>query len=170
MCIRDSATGVGWVFQYALKDTSGKYSLADLRGMQDWFLKYVLSATPGVAEVASIGGFQKQYQVKLNPNALLTYKIPIQKIVSAIKQSNNEVGARVLEISGAEYMIRGRGYIKNIKDIENIVLDYDNGTPIYIKNIAKVSIGPEMRRGVSDLDGLGNAVGGIVIIRYGRCV
>ena len=162
------ATGVGWVFQYALKDTSGKHSLAELRTMQDWFLKYVLSATPGVAEVASLGGFQKEYQIKLNPSALQIYKIPLPKIIAAVKSSNNEIGARVLEIAGAEYMIRARGYIKNVLDIENIVVDYDNGTPIYIKNIAKVALGPQMRRGVSDLDGIGNAVGGIVIIRHGE--
>ncbi|MBF0313151.1 MAG: efflux RND transporter permease subunit [Oligoflexia bacterium] len=162
------ATGVGWVFQYALVDQSGNHSLSELRSMQDWFLKYLLSATPGVAEVAAIGGMQKQYQVKINPNALLAYKIPIQKIAAAIKSSNNEIGARVVEISGAEYMIRGKGYIKNVTDIENIVLDYENGTPIYVKNIARVSIGPEMRRGVSDLDGKGNTVGGVVIIRYGE--
>lgn len=162
------ATGVGWVFQYALSDISGKHSLAELRTIQDWFLKFVLSSTPGVAEVASIGGFQKQYQIKVNPNALSAYKISLQKIVSAVKASNNEVGARVLEIAGAEYMIRGRGYIKNLKDIENIVLAYDKGTPIFIKNIAKVSLGPEMRRGLTDLDGKGNVVGGIVIVRHGE--
>ncbi|OFZ27553.1 MAG: cation transporter [Bdellovibrionales bacterium RIFOXYB1_FULL_37_110] len=162
------ATGVGWVFQYALKDTSGKHSLAELRTMQDWFLKYVLSATPGVAEVASLGGFQKEYQIKLNPSALQIYKIPLPKIIAAVKSSNNEIGARVLEIAGAEYMIRARGYIKNVLDIENIVVDYDNGTPIYIKNIAQVALGPQMRRGVSDLDGMGDAVGGIVIIRHGE--
>lgn len=162
------ATGVGQAFQYALKDTSGKYSLADLRSMQDWFLKFVLSATPGVSEVAAIGGFEKQYQVKVNPNALQAYKLPLQKIITAIKSSNNEIGARLLEISGAEYMIRARGYIKNTKDIENIVVDYDqlSGTPIYIKNIARVSLGPQMRRGISDLDGNGNAVGGVVIVRH----
>ncbi|MGE4234099.1 MAG: efflux RND transporter permease subunit [Bacteriovoracia bacterium] len=162
------ATGVGWVFQYALVDKTGKRSLSDLRSTQDWFLRYVLQATPGVAEVASIGGFQKQYQVKINPNALLSYRIPIQKVIQAIKESNNEIGARVLEVSGAEYMIRGRGYVKTIRDIENIVLGYENGTPIYIKNIAKVSLGPEMRRGVTDLDGQGDAVGGVVVMRYGE--
>ncbi len=162
------ATGVGWVYQYALKDTSGKHSLADLRTLQDWYLRYHLQSVPGVAEVASIGGFQKQYQVQINPNALLAYKIPILKVVQAIKEGNNEVGARTLEISGAEYMIRGRGYIKNLNDLGNVVLDYQNGTPIYVKNVAKVSIGPEIRRGVSDLDGQGDAVGGIVVMRYGE--
>lgn len=162
------ATGVGWIFQYALVDKSGKHSLADLRSYQDWFLRYILQTVPGVAEVASVGGYQKQYQVKVNPNALLAYKIPIEKVASAIKESNNDVGARVLEISGAEYMIRGRGYIKNLKDIENVVLEYQNGTPIYVKNIAQVTLGPEIRRGVTDLDGEGDAVGGIVVMRYGE--
>jgi Cu(I)/Ag(I) efflux system membrane protein CusA/SilA len=162
------ATGVGWVYQYALVDKSGAHSLADLRSLQDWYLRFYLQSVPGVAEVASIGGFQKQYQVKLNPSALLAYKIPIQKVAQAIKEGNNEVGARLLEVSGAEYMIRGRGYVKNIEDIGNIVLSYNNGTPVYIKNVAQVSIGPDIRRGVSDLNGEGDAVGGIVVMRYGE--
>ena len=162
------ATGVGWVYQYALVDKSGEHSLADLRSLQDWYLRYHLQSVPGVSEVAAIGGFQKQYQVKLNPNALLSYKIPIMKVVQAIKENNNEVGARTLEVAGAEYMIRGRGYAKNIKDIGDIVLDYQNGTPIYIRNVGTVAIGPEMRRGVSDLDGQGDTVGGIVIMRFGE--
>ena len=162
------ATGVGWVYQYALVDRTGAHSLADLRSLQDWYLKYHLQSVPGVAEVAAIGGFQKQYQVKLNPNALLSYKIPIMKVVQAIKENNNEVGARTLEVAGAEYMIRGRGYAKNVHDIENIVLDYQNGTPIYIRNVGTVAIGPEMRRGVSDLDGEGDTVGGVVVMRYGE--
>lgn len=162
------ATGIGWVFQYALVDKSGKHSLADLRTYQDWFLRYVLQTVPGVAEVASVGGYQKQYQVKVNPNALLAYKIPIDRVVKAIKESNNDVGARLLEVSGAEYMIRGKGYIKSLKDIENVVLGYEKGTPIYIKNVAQVTTGPEIRRGVTDLDGEGDAVGGIVVMRYGE--
>jgi Cu(I)/Ag(I) efflux system membrane protein CusA/SilA len=162
------ATGVGWVFQYALVDKTGRHSLAELRSYQDWFLRYVLQTVPGVAEVAAVGGYQKQYQVKVNPNALLAYKIPITKVAKAIKESNNEVGARVLEIAGAEYMIRGKGYIKSLKDIENVVVGYENGTPIYVKNIAQVTVGPEMRRGVTDLDGEGDAVGGIVIMRDGE--
>lgn len=162
------ATGVGWVYQYTLVDKSGNHSLADLRSLQDWYLRYHLRAVPGVAEVASIGGFQKQYQIQLNPNALLAYKIPIQRVVEAIKEGNNDVGARLLEVSGAEYMIRGRGYVKSIQDIENIVLSDQNGTPVYIKNIAKVTIGPEIRRGVTDLDGEGDTVGGIAIMRFGE--
>ncbi|MEO5971521.1 MAG: CusA/CzcA family heavy metal efflux RND transporter, partial [Bdellovibrionia bacterium] len=123
---------------------------------------------PGVAEVAALGGYQKQYQVQINPSALLSYKISIQKIIQAVKEGNNEVGARVLEVSGAEYMIRGKGYVKNVQDIGNIVVGYENGTPIYIKNVAKVTTGPEIRRGVSDLDGQGDAVGGIIVMRYGE--
>jgi len=162
------ATGVGWVYQYALVDKTGKRSLADLRTLQDWYLRYYIQSVPGVAEVASIGGFQKQYQVQINPNALLAYKIPLQRVVEAIKEGNNDVGARLLEVSGAEYMIRGRGYVKNIQDIENIVLADQNGTPVYVKNVAKVVVGPEIRRGISDLDGEGDTVGGIVIMRFGE--
>lgn len=162
------ATGVGWVFQYALSDKTGAHSLAELRSLQDWFLRFVLQSVPGVSEVAGIGGFQKQYQVKVNPNALRAYNIPIQRVIEAIKESNNDIGARVLEVAGAEYMIRGKGYIKSAKDIERVVLGYEGGTPIYIKNIARVTIGPEMRRGVADLDGEGDAVGGVVVMRYGE--
>lgn len=162
------ATGVGWVFQYALVDHSGKRSLADLRSYQDWFLRFVLQTVPGVAEVPAIGGFQKQYQVKINPNALLAYKIPLSKVVEAIKASNNDVGARVLEVSGTEYMIRGRGYIKNLKDIGEVVVGFENNVPIYVRNIATVTTGPEIRRGIADLDGKGDTVGGIVVMRYGE--
>ena len=162
------ATGVGWVYQYAVVDRSGKHSLAELRTLQDWYLKYYFQSVPGVAEVAAVGGFQKQYQVQLNPNALLSYKIPIQKVVQAIKEGNNEVGARLIEVSGAEYMIRGKGYAKNIQDIGNIVLTYNNGTPVYIKNIARVTTGPEIRRGVTDFNGEGDTVGGVIVMRYGE--
>lgn len=162
------ATGVGWIFQYALLDRSGKHSLSDLRSLQDWFLRFVLQTVPGVSEVAAIGGFQKQYQIKINPNALKAYKISLKQVVDAIKEGNSESGARLLEISGAEYMIRGRGYAKGVKDLEKIVLGYENGTPIYLKNIAQVTTGPEIRRGISDLDGEGDAVGGIVVMRYGE--
>ncbi len=163
------ATGVGWVYQYALVDKSGTNSLADLRSFQDWYLRYHLQSVRGVSEVASIGGFQKQYQIQLSPNALLAYNISIQKVAQAVKQGNNDVGARLLEVSGAEYMVRGRGYGKNIKDIENIVLSYNaNGVPVYIKTVGKVTIGPEMRRGISDLDGIGDTVGGIIVMRHGE--
>lgn len=162
------ATGVGWVYQYALLDRSGNFSLADLRSLQDWFIRFQLQSVPGVAEVASLGGFEKQYQVKLNPNALLAYKIPLQKVIQAIKEGNNEVGARLLEVSGAEYMIRGRGYAKNIHDIEKIVVGFENSVPIYIGTIGQVVIGPEIRRGISDLDGKGDIVSGIVVMRSGE--
>lgn len=162
------ATGIGWVFQYALIDKSGKHSLADLRSYQDWFLRFVLQTVPGVAEVAAVGGFQKQYQVKVNPNALRAYRLSITKVADAIRASNNEVGARLLEISGAEYMIRGRGYLRGVNDLRQVVLGYQNGTPITLGQVATVTVGPDIRRGISDLDGEGDAVGGVVIMRYGE--
>ena len=163
------ATGVGWVYQYALKDTSGKNSLADLRSFQDWFLRYQLQSVPGVAEVASFGGFENQYQIQVNPESLQAYNIPLSKVTKAIQQGNSETGARVIEFSGTEYMIRAKGYVKNRKDLENIVVGVNkNGVPIYVKNIAKVAEGPEIRRGVGDLNGMGDVVGGIVIMRFGE--
>ncbi|OGX42676.1 MAG: cation transporter [Omnitrophica WOR_2 bacterium RIFCSPLOWO2_12_FULL_51_24] len=163
------ATGVGWVYQYALVDKTGKNNLAQLRTFQDWYLRYWLQGVPGVAEVASIGGFQKQYQVNINPNALLAYNIPLMKVLEAIRDGNNDVGGRLVEFSGTEYMVRGRGYAKSIKDIENITLGNDmSGTPILIKNIGNVVLGPEIRRGVADLDGQGDTVGGIVVMRQGE--
>ena len=165
--IGPDASSVGWVFQYALVDKSGKHDLSELRSFQDWNLKYHLQSVPGVAEVASIGGFQKQYQVNLNPNAMAAYNIPLEKVLSAVKDGNNEAGGRLIEFSGAEYMIRGKGYAKSIKDIEDIVVARDmNGTPVLIKSIARVEVGPEIRRGIADLDGEGDTVGGIVIIRH----
>jgi Cu(I)/Ag(I) efflux system membrane protein CusA/SilA len=163
------ATGVGWVYQYALIDKTGKHGLQELRSYQDWNLRYQLQSVPGVAEVASIGGFQKQYQVHVDPNRLLSYNIPLMDVVSAIRSGNNDVGGRLLEFSGAEYMVRGRGYAKSIEDIEKIVVGTDKkGTPILIKNIASVMMGPDIRRGLSDLDGEGDAVGGIVVMRSGE--
>jgi len=167
--IGPDATGVGWVFQYALVDKTGKNDLSQLRSFQDWYLRYWLQVVPGVAEVASIGGFQKQYQVNINPNALLAYKIPLMKVLSSIRDGNNDIGGRLIEFSGTEYMVRGRGYAKSIKDIENVVLGNDSlGTPILVKNVAQVVIGPEIRRGISDLDGQGDTVGGIVVMRSGE--
>ena len=161
------ATGVGWVYQYALVDKSGKHSLSELRSYQDWFLKYQLQQVPGVSEVASIGGFVKQYQININPNLLLYYKIPLSKVIEAVKNSNYETGARLIEIAGAEYMVRLKGYIKSLKDIENTVISKDeNGVPILIKDVATVTIGPEIRRGISDLDGEGDVVGGIIVMRH----
>ena len=163
------ATSIGWVYQYALKDTSGKHSLADLRSFQDWFLRYQLQAVPGVSEIASFGGFENQYQVQVNPESLRAYNIPLSKVAKAIKQGNSENGARVIEFSGIEYMIRAKGYVKNRKDIESIVVGVNkNGVPIYVKNIAKVAEGPEIRRGVADLNGMGDVVSGIVVMRFGE--
>ncbi len=163
------ATGVGWVYQYALVDRTGQHSLADLRSFQDWYMKYYLQSVPGVAEVASIGGFQKQYQVNIDPNRLTAYNIPLMKVVSAIRDGNNDVGGRLVEFSGMEYMVRGRGYIKTVKDIEDIVVGVDNrGTPITVRNLGSVAMGPDIRRGIADLDGEGDTVGGIVIIRHGE--
>ncbi len=167
--IGPDATGVGWVYQYALVDKSGNNSLADLRSFQDWYLRYWLQSVPGVAEVASVGGFQKQYQVNINPNALLAYDVPLTKVIEAIRQSNNEVGARLLEMSGTEYMVRAKGYIKSPEDLENTVIGTDNaGTPILVRNVANVAIGPDIRRGIADLDGQGDAVGGIIVMRQGE--
>ncbi|OHB77216.1 MAG: cation transporter [Planctomycetes bacterium RBG_16_59_8] len=167
--IGPDATGVGWVYQYALVDKTGQNDLSQLRSFQDWHLKYHLQSVPGVADVASIGGFQKQYQVNVDPNTLVSYNIPLSKVVDAIRDGNNDVGGRLVEFSGAEYMVRGRGYVKSIADIENISLGVDkNGVPILVGNVAKVTIGPEIRRGVADLDGIGDTVGGIVVVRQGE--
>lgn len=163
------ATGVGWVYQYALVDKTGQNDLAQLRSFQDWYLRYWLQSVPGVAEVASIGGFQKQYQVNVNPNALVAYKVPLMKVVDAIRDGNNDVGGRLVEFAGAEYMVRGRGYAKSVRDIEEIVVGQDmKGTPILVKNIARVALGPDIRRGIADLDGEGDTVGGIVVMRSGE--
>ncbi|MGH7825682.1 MAG: efflux RND transporter permease subunit [Candidatus Binatia bacterium] len=163
------ASGVGWVFQYALVDESGRHDLAQLRSLQDWYLRYQLSSVEGVAEVASLGGFVKQYQVNLDPNKLAGYRIPIKTVVDAIRMSNNDVGGRSIELSGTEYMVRGRGYIRSIKDLETISLGTNNGgTPILLRDIAQISLGPDMRRGLAELDGKGEVVGGIVVMRYGE--
>jgi len=163
------ATSVGWVYQYALVDRTGQNDLAQLRTYQDWYLRYQLQSVPGVAEVASVGGFQKQYQVNINPNALNAYNIPLPTVVQAIRDGNNDVGGRVVEFSGAEYMVRGRGYAKSIPDIEKIVVGRDpQGTPILVKQLGFVTLGPDIRRGIADLDGEGDTVGGIVVMRYGE--
>jgi Cu(I)/Ag(I) efflux system membrane protein CusA/SilA len=166
--IGPDATGVGWVYEYALVDDTGKHDLAELRSIQDWNLRYALSSVKGVAEVAPVGGFVKQYQVDLDPNALVAYKIPLSEVVNAIKLSNADVGGRTFEVATTEYFIRGRGYIKKIEDIENIVLKVENGTPVYLKNIASVHLGGDIRRGIAELDGKGETVGGIVVMRYGE--
>jgi Cu(I)/Ag(I) efflux system membrane protein CusA/SilA len=163
------ATGVGWVYQYALKDTSGKHSLAELRSFQDWFLRYQLQSVQGVSEVGSFGGFEKQYQVQVNPESLRAYDIPLSRVSEAISKGNAETGARVIEFSGIEYMVRLKGYAKTRQDLENIVIGVGkSGVPIYVKNIGVVTEGPEMRRGVADLNGMGDTVGGIVIMRFGE--
>ena len=163
------ATGVGWVYQYALIDTTGRHNLADLRTMQDWYMKYWLESVPGVAEVASVGGFVKQYQINIDPNKLRAYNMPLKKVIQAVRESNNDVGGRVVEAASTEFMVRGRGYIRSVNDIEEIPLgSTDDGTPILVGSIAKVQLGPEMRRGIAELDGKGEAVGGIVVMRYGE--
>ncbi|MBI2092002.1 MAG: efflux RND transporter permease subunit [Deltaproteobacteria bacterium] len=164
------ATSVGWVFQYALVDKTGKNSLADLRTYQDWYLRYYLQSVPGVAEVATVGGFVRQYQVNLDPAKLLAYNIPIMNVIEAIRKNNNDVGGRLVEFAGAEYMIRGHGYAKAIEDIENISVmnDAKTGTPVYIKQLGNVELGPDIRRGVADFNGEGDAVGGIVVMRHGE--
>jgi Cu(I)/Ag(I) efflux system membrane protein CusA/SilA len=163
------ATGVGWVFQYALVDKTGKRSLAELRSVQDWFLRYQLSAVPGVAEVAPLGGFIRQYQVNVDPNRLQTYNIPIMKVVEAVRKGNNDVGGRLVEFSGAEYMVRGRGYAKSVDDIGNIVLaSSPGGVPIRVWDVGDVVLGPDIRRGIADLNGEGDVVSGIVIMRQGQ--
>src|SRR5213593_2684946 len=166
--IGPDATGVGWVFQYALVDDTGKHDLAELRSIQDWNLRYALSSVKGVAEVAPVGGFVKQYQVDLDPNALVAYNIPLSEVVNAIKMSNADVGGKIFEVASTEYYIRGRGYIKKIEDIENIVLKVDKGTPVYVKNVGNVHLGGDIRRGVAELDGRGEVVGGIIVMRYGE--
>ncbi len=163
------ATGVGWIYEYVLKDTTGKNDLQKLRSIQDWFLRYELTAVPGVSEVASIGGFVKQYQVEVDPNKLMAYNIPIQKIRNAIKRSNADVGGRLIEMGETEFMVRGLGYIKSVEDIQNIAVSFDKkGTPVLLKDVANVHIGPELRRGILEWNGQGETVGGIVIMRYGE--
>lgn len=163
-------TAIGWVFQYALIDKTGKNDLAQLRSYQDWYLRYALQAVPGVAEVAPIGGFVKQYQVNIDPNRLTAYNIPIDRVIEAIRSGNNDVGGRLVEFSGREFMVRGRGYIKKVSDIEEIVVgtSKSGGTPILVKNLGSVTLGPDIRRGIAELDGKGEVVGGIVIMRYGE--
>ncbi len=160
------ATGVGWVFQYALVDKSGKHSLADLRSLQDWTIRYQLQSVPGVAEVASLGGFVRQYQITVDPNKLAAYGIPLMRVMEAVRSSNNEVGARLVEWSGTEYMVRARGYIRNIADLEQIVVKTDaRGTPVLLRDVANIELGPEMRRGIDDLDGEGDTASGVVVMR-----
>ncbi|MEO5361964.1 MAG: efflux RND transporter permease subunit [Nitrospirota bacterium] len=165
------ATGLGWGFEYAVVDETGGHDLSETRTLQDYNLKLALESVPGVSEVASIGGFVKQYQISIDPNRLAAYNIPITTVLEAVKKSNRDVEGRVLEFSGTEYMVRGRGYIKNVGDIEAIPVGTNGaGTPIFIKDIAQVRLGPEIRRGVADLDGRGEVAGGIVVVRFGENV
>jgi copper/silver efflux system protein len=167
--IGPDATGVGWVFEYALVDETGQHTLADLRSFQDWHLRYWLASVPGVAEVASIGGFVKQYQVNIDPNKLAAFGIGIKDVIQAIKMSNNDVEGRLLEFSGREYMVRGRGYLTSLADIEGVSLGASSGgTPIRVRDVAQVRLGPDIRRGVAELDGKGEAVGGIIVMRFGE--
>lgn len=163
------ATGVGWIYEYALVDRTGQHDLSELRSLQDWYLRYPLQTVPGVAEVAAIGGFVKQYQVEVDPNALLRYNIPLSKVKHAIMRSNNDVGGRLIEMAETEYMVRGRGYISSLDDINSIPVSVDqSGTPVRIRDVANVHIGPELRRGLADLNGEGEVAGGVVIMRYGE--
>ncbi len=162
------ATGAGWVFEYALVDRTHKRSLADLRSIQDWQLRYQLATVPGVAEVATIGGFVRQYQVKLDPNKLLAYGIPLSDVIERVRASTHEVGGRVLEMNGARYMIRGLGYLRSISDLENVSVAAKNGTPVLLKDIANVSFGPDIREGVAEWQGEGETVGGIIVMRQGE--
>lgn len=170
--IGPDATSVGWIFQYALVDDSNHLNSAELRSLQDFQLKFHLQSVPGVAEVASLGGMVKQYQINLDPNLLNAFKVSMQQVLDAVQNSNTESSARVFEIAGREYMLRGRGYVKNLKDLEDIAVstDPDTGTPVLLKNLGRVELGPDMRRGVSDFDGLGDTAGGIVIMRQGENV
>src|SRR5438132_7831632 len=165
--IGPDATGAGWVYEYVLVDRSHQHSLADLRSLQDWNLRYQLATVPGVAEVASIGGFVRQYQVNLDPNKLLAYGVPLSTVIDRVKSSTNEVGGRVLELSGTRYMVRGLGYLKSLDDLANVPVTAKNGTPVLIKDLGTVSFGPDIRRGVAEWNGEGEAVGGIVVMRYG---
>jgi Cu(I)/Ag(I) efflux system membrane protein CusA/SilA len=163
------ATGVGWVYQYALVDESGAHDLAQLRSLQDWYLRYQLESVPGVAEVSAIGGFVKQYQIEVDPNTLAAFRLPIQTVIEAVRNSNAEVSGRVLEMAGTEYIIRGRGYLQSVEEIELIPIGTDGrGTPILVRDIGHVQLGPDQRRGIAELDGKGQTVGGIVIMRAGE--
>jgi len=163
------ATGVGWVYEYALVDKTGKHDLAQLRSLQDWYLRYPLQTVKGVSEVASIGGYVKQYQIEVDPNALLAFNIPLSKVKKAIQRSNNDVGGRLIEMAETEYMVRGLGYIQSLDDLNQIPLGVnENGTPIRLQDVAHVQIGAELRRGVAELDGVGEAVGGVIIMRFGE--
>ncbi|HJT70555.1 MAG TPA: efflux RND transporter permease subunit, partial [Terriglobales bacterium] len=165
--IGPDATGAGWVYEYALVDRSHQHSLADLRTLQDWFLRYQLETVPGVAEVATIGGFVRQYQVRLDPNKLRAFNIPLSTVIDRVQASTNEVGGRLLELSGAQYMIRGLGYLRNLSDLETIPVGNKDGVPVLVRDLGSVAYGPDIRQGVAEWNGEGETVGGIVVMRYG---
>jgi len=165
--IGPDATGAGWVFEYAIVDKSGKHSLADLRTLQDWHLRYALETVPGVSEVASIGGYVRQYQIQLDPAKLLAYNIPLSMVIDRVKASTNEVGGRVLDLSGAQYMIRGLGYLHSLKDLQSVAVGSKNGTPVLLRDLGVVTFGPDIREGVVEWNGEGETVGGIVVMRQG---
>ncbi|HFD79374.1 MAG TPA: efflux RND transporter permease subunit, partial [Gammaproteobacteria bacterium] len=163
------ATGVGWVYEYALVDRSGKHDISELRSLQDWFLKFELQTVPGVSEVATVGGMVKQYQVVVDPDKLRAYGIPLANVKRAIQRGNQEVGGSVIEMAEAEYMVRATGYIQGEEQLRKIPLGMNaNGTPILLQDIADVRLGPQMRRGLAELDGEGEVVGGVVIMRWGE--
>jgi Cu(I)/Ag(I) efflux system membrane protein CusA/SilA len=165
--IGPDATGAGWVYEYAIVDRSGKQSLADLRSLQDWHLRYTLETVPGVAEVATIGGFVRQYQVQLDPNKLLAYGIPLSTVIDKVKMSTNEVGGRLLDLNGAEYMIRGLGYLRSLDDLAKVSVGSKDGTPVLLRDLGTVSFGPDIREGVAEWNGEGETVGGIIVMRQG---
>lgn len=165
--IGPDATGAGWVYEYAVIDKSHTMSLADLRALQDWYLRYQIETVPGVAEVATIGGYVRQYQVKLDPNKLFSYNIPISTVIDRVRDSTSEVGGSVLEMNGAQYLVRGLGYVHSLSDLENVPVASKNGTPVLIRDLGTVSFGPEVRTGAADWEGEGEVVGGIVVMRYG---
>ena len=166
--IGPDATGAGWVYEYVLLDKGHNLNLADLNTLQDWYVRYQLETVPGVAEVTSIGGFVRQYQVKLDPNRLQALHVPLETVIDKIRDSNNEVGGRVLEMNGADYLIRGLGYIKTLDDLENVPVGSQNGTPILVRDLGVVSFRPDLREGVAEWNGEGETVGGIVVMRYGE--
>ena len=166
--IGPDANSVGWVFQYALVDRTGRHTSDELRSTQDWFVRFAVQSVPGVAEVASVGGQVRQYQITVDPNRLAAQGLSLDAVVTAVRRGNNDVGGRLVELSGREYMVRGRGYVRSVHDLETLVLKADGGTPVLVKDVASVALGPEMRRGIADLDGQGDVVGGIVVMRQGE--
>ncbi|HEV2172021.1 MAG TPA: efflux RND transporter permease subunit, partial [Nitrospira sp.] len=161
------ATGAGWVYEYLLVDHNHRYSLADLRSLQDWYLRYQIATVPGVAEVSSVGGFVRQYQVRLNPDKLRAYNIALSTVIDRVRDSTNEVGGRLIELGGAEYMIRGLGYLRSLSDLETVPVSTKNGTPVLVRDLGSVAFGPDIRRGVAEWNGEGETVGGIVVMRDG---